>query len=111
VSGPKVALNILSGSTPDNLIRMIETEDAKSLSKLPKVGKKTAEQIILTLRGKLSKVDEKINQLEGIKKQIFYALVNLGFKEADVDKVISEFSETISFDDGFRQGLSTLSGQ
>lgn len=109
--GPKVALNILSGGTAENLIQMIENEDAKSLSKLPKVGKKTAEQIILTLRGKLSKIEESAEKIEGVKKQIFFALVNLGFKELDVEKVIKDFSETINFEDGLRQGLSSLTGQ
>lgn len=51
--GPKLAINALSGATPDQIIEMIELEDVKALSKLPKVGKKTAEQMILTLKGKL----------------------------------------------------------
>ncbi len=109
--GPKVALNILSGGTPENLVQMIENEDARSLSKIPKVGKKTAEQIILTLRGKLLKAEEVVSAHMGVKKQIFFALVNLGFKDVDVERVMKDISDTIEFENGFRQSLSALSGQ
>ncbi len=50
--GPKMAINILSGANVDQILMMVESEDVKGLSKLPKVGKKTAEQMVLTLKGK-----------------------------------------------------------
>ena len=49
--GPKVALKILGAAPIEALISMIEDSDVRGLSQLPKVGKKTAEQIILELKG------------------------------------------------------------
>ena len=56
--GPKSALNILGAAPFANIQTWIETGDTKALSHLPKVGKKTAEQVVLTLQGKLVRVDE-----------------------------------------------------
>lgn len=56
--GPKSALSILSGARYNQLVEMIESGDAKALSQLPKIGKKTAEQIILSLQGKLVRIEE-----------------------------------------------------
>lgn len=110
--GPKMALNILSGASRDELVRLIETEDAKGLSRLPKVGKKTAEQIILTLKGKLVHATESDGELlppiSGTNAEIMSALVNLGFKAGDVEKAVSELPKDTKFEDGVRQGLSRL---
>lgn len=108
--GPKMALNILSGATRDELVRLIETDDVKGLSKLPKVGKKTAEQIILTLKGKLvsAQDDELLPAPSGTSAEIMSALVNLGFRPADVEKAVSQLSKETNFEDGVRQGLSRL---
>lgn len=115
--GPKMAINILSGASVDHLLSMIEAEDVKSLSKLPKVGKKTAEQMILTLKGKLV-IQEAGEQKTGgpalgknfstSQREIASALVNLGFRSGDVDKVISQMPEGIDLQEGIRQGLSAL---
>lgn len=110
--GPKMALNILSGASREELVRLIETEDAKGLSKLPKVGKKTAEQIILTLKGKLVHATdgegELLPPISGTNAEIMSALVNLGFKPADVEKTVNDLPKDTKFEDGVRQGLSRL---
>jgi Holliday junction DNA helicase RuvA len=110
--GPKLAIKILSGTTIEHFLHMIEDGDVKGLSQLPKVGKKTAEQLILTLKGKLEFAEESTGpekkSLGGPGRQIFSALVNLGFKETDVQKVVQEFAPDISFEEGVRKGLSTL---
>lgn len=108
--GPKMALNILSGTSETELIRLIESEDVKGLSKLPKLGKKTAEQIILTLKGKLvsAESEELLPAPSGTPAEIMSALVNLGFRPADVDKVVSQLDKSSSFEDGVRAGLAKL---
>lgn len=115
--GPKMAINILSGASVDQLLAMIEAEDVKSLSKLPKVGKKTAEQMVLTLKGKLV-IQEPENKksatqslgrnLSASHREIASALVNLGFRPVDVDTVISQMPKDIDLQEGIRQGLSAL---
>ena len=92
---------------------MIESEDVKALSKLPKVGKKTAEQMILTLKGKLvvsvKEMKAVISPLNIQQKQISSALVNLGFKIQDVSMFMDELDPKISLEEGIRLGLSALS--
>jgi len=115
--GPKMAINILSGGSVDQILMMIESEDVKALSKLPKVGKKTAEQMVLTLKGKLviheaespKKSLSASKQLSGPHKDIHSALVNLGFRPQDVDTVVSQLPKEVDLQEGIRQGLSALS--
>lgn len=109
--GPKMALNILSGTSRRELVRLIENDDAKGLAKLPKVGKKTAEQIILTLKGKLVHAEKESADLPPLREgvnEVLSALVNLGFRSADVEKVVREMPKETSFDEGIRWGLSRL---
>lgn len=111
--GPKLALSALSGATAEEISRLIENEDVKALTKLPKVGKKTAEQMILTLKGKLVS-QESLPGGEGpaitglAAREVASALVNLGFRPVDVDKVVAQLPKDISFEEGVRQGLAAL---
>jgi Holliday junction DNA helicase RuvA len=97
-------------------MQMVESEDAKALSKLPKVGKKTAEQIILTLKGKLIKLDDdglpkagdKTKSLGGSHREISSALINLGFRAQDVERVLVDFPKEIELEEGVRTALSAL---
>jgi Holliday junction DNA helicase RuvA len=122
--GPKIAMKILSATRLENLAQMIESGDVKSLAGLPKVGKKTAEQLILTLRGKLNLGDDiqtarKVSskpmsgvpsRFEGPRSDVLSALVNLGFRLPDAEKVVLDLPEDVEFEAGIRQGLQALSG-
>jgi Holliday junction DNA helicase RuvA len=110
--GPKMAMNIMSGANTEQVVTMIENEDVKALSKLPKVGKKTAEQMILTLKGKLvlagpRKTVEK-SATDRAYEQLSSALLNLGFRNVDVDEAISKLPKDLSLEEGIRQSLSLL---
>lgn len=117
--GPKMALSIMSGARLAQIQEWIEASDAKALSSLPKVGKKTAEQIILTLQGKLVRIDAPASgrskvvapKLSETHRQISSALVNLGFKTQNVDQFIATLGMTVTIEEGVRQGLKQLSGQ
>lgn len=112
--GPKLAIKILSGTTLEHFMEMIEEEDVAGLSKIPKVGKKTAEQLVLSLKGKLKIMEDSSNDkkksVKGTSKEIVSALVNLGFKETDAQKVVEDLPKDTTFEDGVRKGLSSLSG-
>lgn len=108
--GPKMALSILSGGRPGQIQAMIESGDAKALSTLPKVGKKTAEQIILTLKGKLVSIEESFAGKSESHTQITSALLNLGYKAQVVDQFVSSLPTNISLEEGVRKGFQTLSG-
>lgn len=109
--GPKLAIKILSATTVDHFLSLIDSGDVGGLSKIPKVGKKTAEQLVLTLKGKLEFSDnaEANGSKSKMLKEITSALVNLGFKEADVQKVVQNMPPDTNFEEGLRKGLSTLS--
>ena len=114
-------------ASSEQLEKMIEKEDVKALSQLPKVGKKTAEQMILTLKGKLVlKGDEKVTAGKATSKKdsqeiqkvsyanetlhdISSALVNLGFKQPEVLEVVRKMPENVDLQEGIRQGLFALS--
>ncbi len=110
--GPKVAMKILSGAPLNSIIQMIDEGDVRGLSNLPKVGKKTAEQIILSLKGKLIVGDEKSPHVGfAARADIISALVNLGFKIQDVEKVVNKLEPSLEFEDGVKAGLSHLATQ
>jgi holliday junction DNA helicase RuvA len=103
--GAKTAMNILSGSSLSQLQSMIEMGDVKQLSKLPKVGKKTAEQMILTLKGKLVLAEQAKSSGTS---QVGSALINLGFRAQEVEKVLRQLPEGLSIEESIRQGLAAL---
>ncbi|HEB76837.1 MAG TPA: Holliday junction branch migration protein RuvA [Nitrospirae bacterium] len=77
--GPRLALNILSGSTVEDFLRAVETEDVGLLTRIPGVGKKTAQRIILELRERLPAAGGK---REAAYEDTLSALINLGYKKA-----------------------------
>lgn len=110
--GPKVAMKILGAAPLEHILQMIEDGDVRSLSKLPKVGKKTAEQIILDLKGKLV-VPEDTSSSSGFsaRSDIVSALVNLGFKVSEVEKVVAKMDASVDLEDGVKKGLQQLTSQ
>ena len=106
--GPKSAMHILGAAPFANIQNWIEMGDTKALSGLPKVGKKTAEQVILTLQGKLVRVDEAASMKGSHRQEIVSALVHLGFRLSDVERVVEQMPTDMSFQEGVRQGLSAL---
>lgn len=110
--GPKMAVKILSGASVPQLIDMIDNGDVKGLTQLPKVGKKTAEQMILSLGGKLVR-EEAAGSAGGFvaRGEIVSALVNLGFRLNDVEQVVSQMESSTDLQDGVRKGLMALTSQ
>jgi len=92
--GPKLALGILSGMSPADLISTIMNNDAARLSTIPGVGKKTAERLTLELKDKLADLAlEMEHHPEAAPKQGYYddalsALVNLGYKKPEAEKAL-----------------------
>ena len=111
--GPKLAIKILSGAPLAKITECIERADIHGLTQIPKIGKKTAEQIVLTLKGKLQLTNEQTaspqTQSSELKK-VQSALLNLGFKALDVEKALARLPQGIGFAEGVREGLALLSG-
>ena len=108
--GPKMAMQILSGARPEVIVGWIDSGDVKALMKLPKLGKKKAEQLVLSLKGKLVLAeDTNTSPLTAEKQDLKSALLNLGYDESRVDLAIKEIGEMENLESGIRQGLGILS--
>ncbi|MBI5756354.1 MAG: Holliday junction branch migration protein RuvA [Nitrospirae bacterium] len=112
--GPKMGLNILSGSSLSELMKTVESEDAKRLSMIPGVGKKTAARIILELKEKLPSISP-FREEGGIDSAIagdaLSALVNLGYTRApayDAIKKACKDSKKMSIEEIIREALKTM---
>lgn len=86
--GPKVALAITGALTPDELAHAIASEDVKTIEKVPGIGKKGAQRLILELKGKLVSDTAPLisSSHHGVRDQLIAALTGLGFssKESDI---------------------------
>ena len=89
--GPKLGLTILSGLPASNLILTITEGDTASLSRVPGIGKKTAERIVVELREKLKTLDTgsltSAFPNSGVLEETIQALVALGFKSKESEQV------------------------
>jgi Holliday junction DNA helicase RuvA len=93
--GPKLALNILSGITPPELVHSLGSGDMARLISIPGVGRKTAERMILDLREKAQKIQsrEAFPRTDGrppneMAEDVVSALVNLGYKKGQAEKAV-----------------------
>ena len=90
--GPKVALSILSVLAPEDLARAIAQEDVAVIERVPGIGRKGAQRMILELKGKLSDLsasDTYRGHQPAWREQLTSALVSLGFSPKDSDQAIS----------------------
>ena len=107
--GPKLALGILSGMSPENLLTAIMSNDAARLSTIPGVGKKTAERLTLEMKDKLSDLTfEMEHQLDSEAPEGFYedalsALVNLGYKKPQAEKSLKSAYNKIGKDSSLEE--------
>lgn len=88
--GPKVALSVLSGIEPRDLVGAIQRNDLARLTAIPGVGKKTAERICVELRDRLPKSIEAApaSPEDSLREDLVSALVNLGYHRQAIDKVL-----------------------
>lgn len=87
--GPKVALGVLSGIEAEDLVRAITSNDLARLTRVPGVGRKTAERLVLELKDKLRDIavtPEPARAPVGPKADLVSALTNLGYSSADAEK-------------------------
>ncbi|MGA7226062.1 MAG: Holliday junction branch migration protein RuvA [Candidatus Acidiferrales bacterium] len=100
--GPSLALKILSGMSLDELVPAIRKGDLAQLVRIPGVGRKTAERIVLELRDKLAAVDVpeagKPTTRSQLEADVASALVNLGYDERAVESAMSKSRGTVGND-------------
>jgi holliday junction DNA helicase RuvA len=114
--GPKLAITILSGMAADEMVGAIRGNDVARLTRIPGIGKKTAERLVLELRDKLpqtvSVAAAAAPVFTAVEEDVLSALVNLGYQRAVAEKVLATVlkgGHPGSFDQIFRAALGQLS--
>lgn len=110
--GPKLACSILSGARPDALHRAIVTQDKDAFSRMPGVGKKTAERLIMELKDKLEPDLKTAPTAGGDSADAIAALLNLGYKETRARTAVSKILDEnpgASLGELIRKSLQKLS--
>ena len=113
--GAKMALGVLSAMTANDFRRCVEYEDTTTLSKIPGVGKKTAERLIIEMRDRIDKAlpaapgTVPVSADASARSEAFGALVSLGYKPNEVNKLIGKLdTDTLSAEDIIRQALKQV---
>ena len=112
--GPKVALNVLSVLTPEDVALAVVTENAAAFSRVQGLGKKTAARLILELKEKVDAADgiPSVSVSEAsapIRSEAIAALVSLGYDGALAGRVVSELPESDTVEEMIKQALRELS--
>jgi Holliday junction DNA helicase, RuvA subunit len=116
--GPKVALGMLSAAKPDEFYLAIQSRDLKFLTKLPGIGKKTAERLLLELKDKIGSTDgddldfvDSTGTLTGtVVDDAMAALVTLGYTNSEIIPVIKQIQDrdTMKSEEIIRQALKLM---
>jgi Holliday junction DNA helicase RuvA len=109
--GPKLAITILSGMAADAMVTAIRSNDIARLTKIPGIGKKTAERMVLELRDKLPVATSAtaLPTLSAVEDDVLSALLNLGYQRAAAEKALEKAPKNSqSFEIIFREALAAL---
>jgi Holliday junction DNA helicase RuvA len=114
--GPKLAVNILSGIEADELAEALRASDVARLTRIPGVGKKTAERLVVELKDKMpaAATSREPAAAGGVKEDLASTLVNLGYSRAEAEKGAERAVREDGsgrFEDLLRRALRMLSGR
>lgn len=114
--GPKLGITILSGMPSEEMVRAIRSNDIARLTRIPGIGKKTAERMVLELRDKLPAESEgdvaPVPSLTAVEEDVLSALMNLGYQRPAAERALATTTKNgkeHSFDAMFRGALGALS--
>ena len=115
--GPKVALAVLSTLSAQELLQCMANEDVTQLCRVPGIGKKTAQRLVVEMKDRLEKefgdVALEVSAGESSSnnsRDAIDALVALGYKNAEASRVVKSLDSSISSEELIRQALRVLSG-
>jgi Holliday junction DNA helicase RuvA len=109
--GPKLALSVLSGMSADELAQCIVMQDAALLTRVPGIGKKTAERLLLELKGRLADALPQVGGVSvsaGVTHDALGALLALGYSDKEALPVLKQLPEGLSLEESIRQALKLL---
>ena len=108
--GARMALAVLSGLSVNDLVQAIARQEVGRLIKVPGIGRKTGERLLLELKGKLAEsVPATAFALEDSQHDILNALLALGYNDREATAAMKPLAAGISTSDGIRQALRLLS--
>jgi len=116
--GPKVALAVLSTLSAQELLSCMANEDLKQLTKVPGIGMKTAQRLVVEMKDRLEKEFGDVAlqvRAQGVgdandRGDAVAALVSLGYKNNDASRVVKSLPDDLSSEELIRQALRALSG-
>jgi Holliday junction DNA helicase RuvA len=109
--GARLGLNLMSGMPIDELVRAIERADDAAIARTPGIGKKTAQRLILELQGKLEMPDAAglpAQSADNASEDVRSALINLGYRPAQIDPAIAQAGTHADFESLFRAVLKAM---
>ena len=104
--GPKVASGMFATGSINGIVDAINKENLLYLTKFPKIGEKLARQIILDLKGKL--YIESTNVEEDSVEELISVLENLGYKSAEIKKIVGQIDSSKSLEEQVKDALKLL---
>lgn len=106
--GPKMALPIIATGSLAMIAAAIENENINYLKKFPKIGDKVAKQMILDLKGKLNTINTGLFKKEDFSSELVEVLLGLGYKQGDINKVISKVNSNLSLEEQIKEALKLM---
>ncbi|CAN7438740.1 Holliday junction DNA helicase, RuvA subunit [Polaromonas sp. CF318] len=107
--GPRTALSVLSGMSVEELSQAVTQQEAGRIIKVPGIGKKTAERLLLELKGKLgADIGVQVSVANDAQSDILQALVALGYSDRDAALALKALPKDIGVSDGIKLALKAL---
>jgi holliday junction DNA helicase RuvA len=109
--GARIALAVLSGLSVAELVEAVAMQESGRLVKIPGIGKKTAERLLLELKDKFGVElagGAAVNRAVPVSSDVLHALLGLGYSEKEALYAVKQLPEGVSVSDGIRQALKLL---
>lgn len=110
--GPRLALAVLSGLSVDELAQAVALQEAGRLTRIPGIGRKTAERLLLELKGKLADAlptgPGALPATTGVQADALNALIALGYSDREAAPVVKQLPEGLALEEAIRQALKLL---
>jgi len=109
--GARTALSVLSGMSVTELAQTVTMQEPGRLTKIPGIGKKTAERLLLELKDKLGAdltTSVGVNRAAPVTSDVLHALLSLGYSDKEALHAVKQLPEGVAVTDGIKQALKLL---